>query len=160
MIKINNFIFNENSVMQIDKCCGGLTIQVENGSIHIDDATFEDIEWNYENNISESLSYDLAKARIEELEEENKKLKEDVSFKDKEIDRLEGENKKLKECYCNRTDCSGRIKDSKKYESLQQRIDKAIEHIEELFILNDDNVTYEFKNNEIKPLLKILKGEK
>ena len=40
MIKINNFIFNENSVMQIDKCCGGLTIQVENGSIHIDDATF------------------------------------------------------------------------------------------------------------------------
>ena len=35
----------------------------------------------------------------------------------------------LQECYCNRTDCSGRIKDSKKYDSLQQRIDKAIEYI-------------------------------
>lgn len=30
------------------------------------------------------------------------------------------ENKQLKECYCNRTDCSSRIKDSKKYDSLVQ----------------------------------------
>ena len=28
--------------------------------------------------------------------------------------------KQLKECYCNRTDCSSRIKDSKKYDSLVQ----------------------------------------
>lgn len=31
------------------------------------------------------------------------------------------ENKKLKECYCNRTDCSGRIKNSRKYDSLYQK---------------------------------------
>ena len=40
------------------------------------------------------------------------------------IDLLIKENQKLKKqlenCYCNRTDCSGRIKDSKKYDSLIQ----------------------------------------
>ena len=40
------------------------------------------------------------------------------------IDYLEKENQELKKqlenCYCNRTDCSGRIKDSKKYDSLVQ----------------------------------------
>ena len=41
------------------------------------------------------------------------------------------ENKKLKEQYCERTDCSGRLGNSKKVEELQKRIDKAIEYIEE-----------------------------
>ena len=31
-------------------------------------------------------------------------------------------NEQLEKCYCNRTDCSGRIKDSKKYDSLEQKI--------------------------------------
>lgn len=44
-------------------------------------------------------------------------------------------------------------------EELKDRINKAIEYIEKLFILENDNVIYEFKNDEIKPLLKILKGE-
>lgn len=39
----------------------------------------------------------------EQLQRENKKIK-----------------KKLEECYCNRTDCSSRIKNSKKYDSLVQ----------------------------------------
>ena len=30
--------------------------------------------------------------------------------------------KQLEECYCNRTDCSGRIKGSKTYDSLEQKI--------------------------------------
>lgn len=51
---------------------------------------------------------------------------------------------KLQQCYCNRTDCIGRIKDSKKYDSLQQRIDKAIK---ELFELKD--MIYEPKTREI-----------
>lgn len=42
-------------------------------------------------------------------------------------DYLEKENKELKKqlenCYCNRTDCSSRIKDSKKYDSLVQKIE-------------------------------------
>lgn len=51
------------------------------------------------------------------------------------------ENKKLKECYCNRTDCSGRLKDSKKYNSVYQekedyksRFEKTIEYIN--FVIN------------------------
>ena len=31
--------------------------------------------------------------------------------------------KQLKNCYCNRTDCSGRIKDSKVYDSLFQKVE-------------------------------------
>ena len=46
---------------------------------------------------------------------------------DKENEDLLKENKKIKEqlenCYCNRTDCSSRIKDSKKYDSLVQKVE-------------------------------------
>ena len=42
--------------------------------------------------------------------------------------RLQQENQELKkqleECYCNRTDCSSRIKDSKQYDSLVQKTEK------------------------------------
>lgn len=51
---------------------------------------------------------------------------------------LQRENKELKKqlenCYCNRTDCTGRIKDSKQYDSLVQRVEnqqkKFIEYLE------------------------------
>lgn len=43
-------------------------------------------------------------------------------------------NKQLENCYCNRTNCSARIKDSKKYDSLVQRIENQqkefIEYLE------------------------------
>jgi len=39
------------------------------------------------------------------------------------IEMLRKENEKLKKQYCERTDCSGRIGNSKKVEELQQRID-------------------------------------
>lgn len=52
---------------------------------------------------------------------------------------LEKENQELKnrleECYCNRTDCSSRIKDSKQYDSLVQKTEKQqkefIEYLED-----------------------------
>ena len=60
----------------------------------------------------------------EELEKENKKIK-----------------KQLEKCYCNRTDCSSRIKDSKKYDSLvqtQETQEKAfIKYLEDM--LDDEN---------------------
>jgi hypothetical protein len=59
---------------------------------------------------------------IDELEEKSKLSKL--------LCKSQQENEELKKCYCNRTDCSGRIKDSKKYDSLQDRIDKAIKYIE------------------------------
>lgn len=45
--------------------------------------------------------------KIDELKKENQELK-----------------KQLEECYCNRTDCSSRIKDSKQYDSLVQKTEK------------------------------------
>lgn len=47
---------------------------------------------------------------------------------DKSYEELQQENQELKKqlenCYCNRTDCSSRIKDSKKYDSLVQKVEK------------------------------------
>lgn len=36
--------------------------------------------------------------------------------------------KKYNNCYCERTDCAGRIKDSKKYDSLEQKYDKQVDN--------------------------------
>lgn len=36
---------------------------------------------------------------------------------------LQQENQQLKESYCNRTDCSGRLHDSRKYPSVKQQLD-------------------------------------
>ena len=44
------------------------------------------------------------------------------------INQLQQENKQLKECYCNRTDCSGRIKNSRKYDSLYQKYNKQLDN--------------------------------
>lgn len=38
------------------------------------------------------------------------------------------ENEQLKECYCNRTDCSGRIKNSRNYDSLYQKYNKQLDN--------------------------------
>lgn len=65
------------------------------------------------------------------------------------ITNLQQENERLKETnvYCNRTDCVGRIKDSRKYDSVYQekedyksRCEKAIEITQNL--LNTENSGY------------------
>lgn len=52
--------------------------------------------------------------------------KEDIETIQGYVEMIEEENKQLKKqlenCYCNRTDCSSRIKDSKKYDSLVQKV--------------------------------------
>ena len=57
-------------------------------------------------------------------------------------DYLEKENQELKNqlenCYCNRTDCSSRIKDSKKYDGLVQKVE------------NQQNEFRKWLENEIK----------
>ena len=56
---------------------------------------------------SEELHYSLILYNlIMNLQRENEKLK-----------------KQLENCYCNRTDCSGRIKDNKQYDSLVQKVE-------------------------------------
>lgn len=49
------------------------------------------------------IKFSKLSSYIRQLDKENQELK-----------------KQLENCYCNRTDCSGRIKDSKKYDSLIQ----------------------------------------
>ena len=65
---------------------------------------------------------------------------------------LQQENKQLKECYCNRTDCSGRIKNSRKYDSLYQKYNKQLDNwiklreyinkMHEYFLYTDVNGIY------------------
>lgn len=67
-------------------------------------------------------------------EEEHNKLKEEITNLSKDVDMWNAKyndmfdenrelKKQLKNCYCNRTDCSGRIKDSKVYDSLVQKVE-------------------------------------
>ena len=94
------------------------------------------------------LILELEKQENEKLQQENKQLKIQISAREEVYNRLESnwnklnkkyENaitdyettmfekeqlkKQLENCYCNRTDCSGRIKDSKQYDSLVQRVE-------------------------------------
>lgn len=49
----------------------------------------------------------------------------------------------LEACCCNRSDCAGRIKNSKKFDSVQQKIDKTISDIE---IFKNDIKEYQEKD--------------
>ena len=72
----------------------------------------------FDENIMNNLDSSIIFKYIEGLEKENQELK-----------------KQLEECYCNRTDCSSRIKDSKQYDSLVQKTEKQqkefIEYLED-----------------------------
>lgn len=62
---------------------------------------------------------------LQHVVDNNEVSKEDKEFIDmthRNTELLE-ENQELKKQYCERTDCSGRIKDSKQYDSLVQRVD-------------------------------------
>ena len=63
---------------------------------------------------------------LQHVVDNNEVSKEDKEFIDmthKNTELLLEENQELKKQYCERTDCSGRIKDSKQYDSLVQRVD-------------------------------------
>lgn len=73
------------------------------------------------------------------------------------------ENKKLKECYCNRTDCSGRIKNSRKYDSLYQKYNKQLDNWNKLKeylnykserAVGEDEYVYDEIYNELQELEK------
>lgn len=58
------------------------------------------------------------KDKLEEQRKEYQETYKDVREEIKEYKR------KLENCYCNRADCSSRIKNSKKYDSLVQKVEK------------------------------------
>ena len=79
MIKIKDYIFNENEIEYIKKELEGIIVCPKAVNVElkaIENATFEDIEWNYENN-NEYCNV-FYEDRIKELEEENKTLKESL----------------------------------------------------------------------------------
>ena len=99
---------------------------------------------------SEELHYSLILYNlVMNLQRKNEKLK-----------------KQLENCYCNRTDCSGRIKDNKQYDSLMQKVEsqqkkfidwleKEIENCKygEENYADGDDMTYHNENELRKEIL-------
>lgn len=84
MIKIKDYIYNENYVEAIRYIKGNLYVEL-NTSVKYDmikDATFEDIEWDYGNTELEELKLDYSAVvtGYKKLEEHNKELEEDNKF--------------------------------------------------------------------------------
>lgn len=105
---------------------------------------------------------------ITNLQEELKSANESITWWTNRFNAVEKENKKLKETnvYCNRTDCIGRIKDSRKYDSVYQekedyksRIDKAIEYLTDKNREFSEDCYYKVcELTETEDLLNILNG--
>lgn len=93
-------------------------------------------------------------------EEEIRHLSQSYYDIHQKYDKLQQENKQLKECYCNRTDCSGRIKNSREYDSLYQKYNKQKEAIDKVNLIikgiayGGSEDYYLEKINEIHRLLK------
>lgn len=100
MIKIKDYIFNENEIKWYEKDNEDIKVVFVNDThIYIDDTTFEDIEWNYGNTELEELKLDYSAVvtGYKKLEEENKELVEtNYNLATKKTE-FEEENKKLKE---------------------------------------------------------------
>lgn len=67
--------------------------------------------------------FDMISEECTSLLKENQKLKKQIEEKDILIKQCELSVSNVMDCYCERTDCSGRIKDSKVYDSLEQKIE-------------------------------------
>lgn len=169
MIKIKDYIFNENEIREIKQCKNYLRLDLTYSGpyLHIDDATFEDIEWNYgatqnatqtatQNKIDDeyielSNKYQRLLNINEDLEAEHKELVEtNYNLATKKTE-LEKENKELEEANKKKLesiDCL--LKDNA---NLVMTINKATELLENTDILN--SWYKQFKKKQ----LKILKGE-
>ena len=100
MIKIKDYIFNENEMVYIKSGISftntfgknnSLNIRTKEKDLLIENATFEDIEWNYgtlqatkrqiQKELCKNCYYrDIISNKLKELEEENKKLKDRVNI--------------------------------------------------------------------------------
>ena len=85
-----------------------------------------------------------------------------------EYKHLQEENQELKKqlenCWCNRTDCSARIKDSKQYNSLVQRVENQqkefIEYLEKEIVDSKDGSGQQYFAQQHLRLYKEIIGEK
>ena len=79
----------------------------------MDNRTLEEVRKNEDRLINE----------LEQLQQENQSLKKQLDEKDILIKQCELLVSNVMDCYCERTDCSGRIKYSKQYDSLVQKVE-------------------------------------
>lgn len=152
MIKIKDYIFNENEIEVIYPTdyhgTEGLKVCFKNDfNMIVDNATFEDIEWNYGKNKADDEyielfnKYQRLSNRNEELEEENRKLAQDNYY-------LKEENKQLKELNV----CVG-CENNPDYKTRIKELDKENTKLE------SENVDLHNENVDLKDKIKELEEE-
>ena len=77
----------------------------------------------YKNYEFDSTDYTLLLIDINNLLKESQELKKQLEEKETLIKQCGLSVSNMMDCYCERTDCVGRIKDSKVYDSLEQKIE-------------------------------------
>lgn len=92
------------------------------------------------------------------LEQDNAELKKQLEEKKMLIKQCDLSISKVMDCYCERTDCSGRIKDSKQYDSLVQKVEtqqkEFIKWLENyLELLDYDNIDEQIGYDMIEEIL-------
>ena len=140
MIKIKNFIFNENEIEFIEELENGIKVCPKTFNVkirEIENATFEDIEWNYDSTQKRTLNNTIL--MIDELTKKNTELEEE----------LEKEKKAWKDMLDN-------------WERQTNKIGKAIEFIKNNADYDEDinRCVDDLRDDDCDDLLKILKGEK
>lgn len=106
--------------------------------------------------------YLIPRDELKLLLRENQELKKQVEEKDTLVKQCELSVSNMMECYCERTDCSGRIKDSKQYDSLVQKVEtqqkEFIKWLEdEIKLYNKDIQTFSKDYNVYFSLINDLK---
>ena len=98
-------------------------------------------------NIELKEKYLNAIADYETTMSEKNELKKQLEEKEKLIEQCDLSVSNMMDCYCERTDCSGRIKDSKVYDSLVQKVET--QQKEFIKYLQDEIYTIEPKGTSI-----------
>ena len=142
-LEIKSYCKYANKCTEFDDCSTEEyeTMAIENIKLSIENQGLKEKLDKYENPEDMTL---FAMWCTEKVKDENQELK-----------------KQLENCYCNRTDCSSRIKDSKKYDSLVQKVEtqqkefiKYLEDgIKELQEIKETELDYDILKDVIPQLL-------
>ena len=92
MIRIKDYIFNENEIREIKQYKNYLRLDLTYSGpyLHIDDATFDDIEWNYGSQDNQDVASKYLVDRLKVLDDACIKMQSSLN-------KLRDENRKLKE---------------------------------------------------------------
>lgn len=149
----------------------------EEEMIHYEDELFEELSKNKIKRTDILIDLNVTLQKYQRLVANIKDAREIQEYKiavvsvESELKELQQENKELKKQYCERTDCSGRIGNSKKVEELEKRLEasekarkEAIDKLKTLGKFDGEKCTRSFKLwtadfNELISVLDIDKGE-